>query len=214
MDNATYSLLLIGAEVGIVLVLGFIVLLVYFIRRRTSDKRYVADFIADHKVKQEERRAAMKSSMQVDSILIDEDLEKFLDKMGMSEKHLYRCVLNMFLGFDRQCLPEIRDELLNINNNWINAVQKSISNSAEIHLHQDDEASSGDAGELNKKIELLTAENKKMSGELAEAMETMEDIVKEYSLMYAGQENETMDRLSDDYDKLRKEVVSHKPDDG
>jgi len=214
MDNATYSLLLIGAEVGIVLVLGFIGLVVYFIRRRTSDKRYVADFIADHKVKQEERRAALKSSLQVDSLLIDEDLEEFLNKMGMSEKHLYRCILNMFLGFDRQCLLEIRDELLNINNNWINAVQKSITNSAEIHLNQDNEASSGDISELNKQIESLTADNKKMSGELAEAMETMEDILKEYSLMYAGQENQTMDRLSDDYDKLKKKADSHNPDGG
>ena len=214
MDNTEYPLLLIGAELGIVLVLGFIGLVVYFIRRRKSDKRYVADFIADHKVKQEERRAAMKSTMQVDSLLVNEDLEKFLDKMGMSEKHLYRCVLNMFLGFDRQCLLEIRDELLNINNNWINVVQKSISNSAEIHLNQANEASSGGVGELNKQIESLTAENKKMSGELSEAMETMEEILKEYSLMYAGQENKTMDRLSDDYDKLKKKEESLNPDDG
>ena len=213
MDNTTYSLLLIGAEIGIVLVLGLIVLVVYFIRRRTSDKRYVSDFIEDHKVKQEERRAAMKSSMQVDSILIDEDLEEFLDKMGISEKHLYRCVLNMFLGFDRKCLLEIRDELLNINNNWINAVQKSITNSAEIHLNQAKLASSGDIGELNKKIESLTADNKKMSGDLSEAMETMEEILKEYSLMYAGQENKTMDRLSADYDKLKKKDESRNKND-
>ena len=214
MDNTIYPLLLIGAEVSIVLVLGFIGLVVYFIRRRISDKRYVADFIADHKVKQEERRTAMKSSMQVDSLLVDEDLEEFLNKMGMSEKHLYRCVLNMFLGFDRRCLLEIRDELLNINNNWIDAVQKSISNSAEMHLHQASEASNGDIGELNKQIESLTADNKKVSGELAEAMETMEDIVKEYSLMYAGQENQTMDRLSDNYDQLKKKAESYNPDNG
>ena len=213
MESTTYSLLLIGAEVGIVLVLGFIGLVIYFIRRRTSDKRYVADFIADHKVKQEERRAKMKSSMQVDSILIDEDLEEFLDKMGISEKHLYRCVLNMFLGFDRKCLVEIRNELLNINNNWINAVQKSLSNSAEIHLQQANESSIENIGELNKQIESLTADNKKMSGDLAEAMETMEEILKEYSLMYAGQENETMDRLSDDYDKLKQKSDTHSSND-
>jgi len=214
MDNTIYSLLLVGAEVGVVLVLGFIVLVVYFIRRRTSDKRYVADFIADHKVKQEERRAALKSSMQVDSLLDDEDLEEFLDKMGISEKHLYRCVLNMFLGFDRKCLLEIRKEVLNINNNWIDAVQKSISNSAEIHLNQASEASSGDIGELNKQIESLAADNEKMTGDLSEAMETMEEILKEYSLMYAGQENQTMDRLSNDYDKLKKKSEPHNPDGG
>jgi len=214
MDNTLYSLLLIGAEVGVVLVLGLVVLVVYFVRRRTSDKRYVADFIAEHKVKQEQRRAALKSSMQVDSLLVDEDLEDFLDKMGMSEKHLYRCVLNMFLGFDRKCLLEIRKEVLNINNNWIDAVQKSISNSAEMHLSQASEASSEDIKELNKQIESLTADNKKMAGDLSEAMETMEEILKEYSLMYAGQENQTMDRLSDDYDKLKSKAESHNTDGG
>ncbi|MCK4742393.1 MAG: hypothetical protein KAT25_01095 [Sulfuriflexus sp.] len=209
MDEALDSLLLIGAEVGAVLILGFIALVVYFIRRRASDKRYVTDFIADHKSKQEERRSAIKTSMQADSLLIDEDLENFLNKMGLSEKHLYRCVLNMFLGFDRKCFSEIRTELLNINNNWIDAVQKSISNSAEMHLHQAKEASGGDIEGLNKQLESLTADNKKMASELAEAMETMEDIVKEYSLMYAGQENQTMERLSKDYDELKKKSESY-----
>ena len=62
---------------------------------------------------------------------------------------------------------------------------------------------------MNDKIDELTTENTKIAVDLAEAMETMEDIVKEYSLMYAGQENETMDRLSDDYQKLKNKSDSH-----
>lgn len=212
MGEGMSSLLLIGAELGAILVLGFIMLVVYFIRRRSSDKRYVANFIADHKGQQAERREAMKSSMQLDSLLTDEDLEKFLDKMNSSEKYLYKHILNMYLGFDRKCLPEIRTELSIINDNWINTVQKSVSNAAELHMQQASQASGDEVGKLNKQIEELTADNNKISGDLAEAMETMEDIVKEYSLMYAGQENQTMDRLSDDYDKLKEKSDSHKED--
>jgi len=213
MTDSMSSLLLLGAEFGLILILIFIGLLIYFFRRRSADKRYVSEFIAEHKNKQAERREAMRESMKEDSLLIDEDLESHLDKMSSSEKKLYKRILNMYLGFDRKCMPEIREELLVINDSWMDAMRLGIANAADTQLEVARQLSSEEVEELNAKIESLSADKEKMAGELAEAMETMEDIVKEYSLMYAGQENPTMDRLSADYDNLKKKSDAHSNED-
>jgi len=204
------SLLLLGAEFGLILVLIFIVGIVYFLRRRKADKRYVYDFIAEHKSTQIERREEAKALMKTSSLLSDENIEVFLDSIHASENRLYKKILNMYLGFDRNCLPDIRDDLSEMNNNWIETVKNNIKDAVEIHMNEMGSVSNENVEELNNKIDVLTTDNKKIASELAEAMETMEDIVKEYSLMYAGQENPTMDRLSDDYDKLKKKSDSHK----
>ena len=91
-------------------------------------------------------------------------------------------------------------------------MRQSIKHAAETQLQEGGEVSSENVNELNEKIDTLTTDNLKIAGELAEAMTTMEDIVKEYSLMYAGQENPTMDRLSKDYDKLKKKSDSYNED--
>jgi len=207
------SLLLLGAEFGLILVLVFIVAIVYFLRRRKADKRYVDDFIAEHKRTQIERREEAKTLIKAISLLSDENIEVFLDSIHVSENRLYKKILNMYLGFDRNCLSDIRDDLSEMNRNWIKTVKDNIKDAVEIHINEMGSLSNENAEELNNKIDDLTKDNKKIASELAEAMETMEDIVKEYSLMYAGQENPTMDRLSDDYDKLKKKSDSHKEED-
>ena len=209
MNETINTLLLLSAEFGLVLILVFIISLVYFLKRRKADKRYVADFISEHKNTQIERREAIKSLLQSSSLLTDDNIEIFLDGIKASENRLYKKILNMYLGFDRKCLSDIRDELSNMNRNWVDTVNNSIKNAVEVHMKETGSASSENVEELNNKIDSLTIDNKKIAAELAEAMETMEDIVKEYSLMYAGQENPTMDRLSEDYDKLKKKSDSH-----
>ena len=212
MSNIMSTFLLLGAEFGLILVIFFIGITIVFFRRRNADKRYVADFISNHKKTQVERRNEIKASMQEDSLLAENQVEELLDNMNASERNLYKKILNMYLGFDRKCFSEIREELLAINNTWITAMRQSIKHAAETQLQEGGEVSSENVNELNEKIDTLTTDNLKIAGELAEAMTTMEDIVKEYSLMYAGQENPTMDRLSKDYDKLKKKSDSYNED--
>jgi len=203
MSEATSTLIIIGAEFGVVLLLIFITGLVLFFKRRASDKRYVASFIAEHKQNQSVRRDEMRDKMLSESLLTGEELEQFLDMVGSSERKLYKRILNMYLGFDRKCLSDIRDELSEMNERWMETVQKNIN------LMPEGGVSEEKVQELNNKIDALTAENTKIAEELSEAMETMEDIVKEYSLMYAGQESPKMDKLSDDYQKLKDKSDSY-----
>jgi len=203
MNEATSTMVFIAAEFGAVLLVLFIIALVLFLKRRVSDKRYVAEFIAEHKKNHVERRDAMRERMTTDFLLTDDELDEFLENVTASERKLYKRILNMYLGFDRQCLSEVRNDLSEMNNNWIETIQKNISQFPEGSIPEEK------LQELNDKIDELTAENSKIASDLTEAMVTMEDIVKEYSLMYAGQENETMDKLSDDYQKLKDKSDSH-----
>jgi len=204
MNEATSTLMIIAAEFGVVLLLLFIVVLVLFLKRRASDKRYVANFILEHKKSHVDKRDNMREKMLADSLLSEDDLDAFLDNVGSAERKLYKRILNMYLGFERQCLSGIRNEILEINNSWIETLQKNISMIPESSVAEEK------VQELKGKINELTNENAKIASDLAEAMETMEDIVKEYSLMYARQENDTMDKLSDDYQKLKDKSDSHK----
>ena len=203
MDEATSTLVIIGAEIGAVLLLLFVIFLVVFLRRRAEDKRYVANFIAEHKEAHAEKREGMRNKLASDSLLSDSELDELVDQVASSERKLYKRILNMYLGFDRKCLNDIREELAEMNQRWIETIEKNIS------LMPEGAVSEEEVEKLNKEIESLTAENSKIAAELSEAMVTMEDIVKEYSLMYAGQENETMERLSEDYQKLKDKADSH-----
>ena len=203
MNETTSTMIFVAAEFGAVLLIFFIIALVLFLKRRASDKRYVAAFIAEHKKNHADRRDAMREKMASDSLLSEEDLDDFLDNVTASEKKLYKRILNMYLGFDRQCLSEIRDDLSDMNITWIDTVKKNIGSIPAGSIPEEK------VQELNDKIDELTSENTKIAADLAEAMVTMEDIVKEYSLMYAGQENETMDQLSDDYQKLKNKSDAH-----
>ena len=203
MNETMSTMIFIAAEFGVILLILFVVALILFLRRRASDKRYVASFIAAHKQNQADNRDSMREKMLADTLLGEDELDKFLDMVGTSERKLYKRILNMYLGFDRKCFSEIRDELLHMNNRWIDTLQKNIT------LISESSVSEERVQELNDTIDKLTAKNKKITTELAEAMETMEDIVKEYSLMYAGQETEKMDKLSDDYKKLKDKSDSH-----
>jgi len=204
VSEATSTMIFVAAEFGGIILLLFIIAIFLFVKRRASDKRYVANFIAEHKQTHAERRESMREKMLAGTPVNDEVMDEVLDDVSASEKRLYKRVLNMYLGFDRQCITDIRDEMSEMNHKWIDTLNKSLNQLPEGTVSEEE------VQELNNTISELTAENTKISSDLAEAMETMEDIVKEYSLMYAGQENETMDKLSDNYQKLKDKAESHK----
>jgi len=213
MNETMSTLLLLGAELGVILIVTFVGLVVFYIRRRRNDKRYVASFIDEHKNSREERREAVKESIKSCLPLVDDDMEEFLDKISSSERKLYKNVLNMYLGFERQCLADIRDELSATNDNWVSVIEKSVQQAVDEHIQNAALANNSNESELENEIVSLKEDKNKLAAELAEAMETMEDIVKEYSLMYAGQENTKMDKLSDDYNKLKSKSDAHSKED-
>jgi len=203
MSEAMSTLIIISAEFGVVLLILFVMLVVMFIKRRTSDKQYVTSFIADHKSSQAGKQNEMRELMASESLLSGKDLDQFLNDIALLERKLYKRILNMYLGFDRKCLPEIRHVLSQLNQSWIGTLQKNKN------ILSSENASEETTHGLKSKIDVLTAENLKINSELTEAMETMEDILKEYSLMYAGQGNEKMDKLSNDFQKLKDKSNLH-----
>jgi hypothetical protein len=57
----------------------------------------------------------------------------------------------------------------------------------------------------------LKKENETMRKELAEAMKSMEEMLKEYSLLYADRDdkNEAMERLSGEYEEIKSRTKEH-----
>ena len=203
MNDVMTSALVLGAELGAIALVIFVIALIFYWRRKKNDKGYVSDFVSTYKEDMEAQRKGMREALAAKCFLEGKDASEFIERMDDVEKKLYKNILNMYMGHDRSNLEDIRGDVAGINEEWLKATQKSISNAMENSV---DDA---EIQALTTEIDDLKAENARMAAELEEAMQTMEDIVKEYSLMYAGQENEKMDQLSGEYNRLKEKADSH-----
>jgi len=204
MNEITTSALVLGAELGAIALIIFVIVLLFYWRRKKNDKGYVNNFVSTYKEDMDAQREDMRDVLASKCFMKGKDASDFIERMDDVEKKLYKNVLNMYMGYDRANLEDIRGDVAGINEEWLKATQKSISNAME-NTVDDTEIQA-----LTQEINDLKAENTRIASELEEAMTTMEEIVKEYSLMYAGQENEKMDELSGEYNRLKEKSDSHK----
>jgi len=203
MNEIMTSALVLGAELGAIVLVIFIIVLVLYWRRKKGDKGYVNNFVSTYKEDMDAQREMMREVLASKCFLKGDDANEFIERMDEVEKKLYKNILNMYMGYDRSNLEDIRSDVAGINEEWLKATQISI-----------DKAMGGKVDDaeiqtLTQEINELKEENARIAAELEEAMQTMEDIVKEYSLMYAGQENEKMDQLSGEYNRLKEKSDAH-----
>jgi len=206
MNEITTSALVLGAELGAIVLIIFVVVLFVYWRRKKGDKGYVNNFVSTYKEDMDSQREVMKEILASKCFLEGKDANEFIERMDDVEKKLYKNILNMYMGYDRSNLEDIRGDVAGINEEWLKATEKSISNAME------NKVDDAEIQALTQEINDLKEENARIAAELEEAMETMEDIVKEYSLMYAGQGNEKMDKLSSEYNRLKEKSDGYKED--
>jgi len=204
MNDSLTTLTLVGSEIGAVLIVFFIFIAVIFVKKRRANKGRVKAFIEDYKNALPEKRAKMKNSLESDCSIVGDDCESLLNTLANSEKKLYKHLLNMYMGYERDSLQDIERGVNNLSELWVGTMMESIRKAAENSTVGKEEIA-----RLETELETLKGENERIAIEFSGAMTTMEEILKEYSLMYAGQENEKMDGLSDDYEKIKKKSDGH-----
>lgn len=204
MSDSLTTLALVGSEIGAILIFLFAVIILVFVNRRRENKGRVKLFIDNYKEQLPEQRAKLKKSLETECSVVGEDCEKFLNTLAGSEKKLYKHLLNMYMGYERDSLEDIQRGVNRLSELWITAMMENIRKAAENSTVGKEEIE-----RLEVELGSLQEEKERIAIEFSGAMTTMEEILKEYSLMYAGQENKKMDELSEDYNEIKKKADSH-----
>lgn len=205
MTETTLTMLILGAELGGIVLLVFLVFMLVLLRRKRSDKQYVAEFISSYKKALPEQTRDFKNRLENHFYVIGEDADEVLDNLSNTETRLHKRILNLYLGNHRKCLADIRKDVTALNENWMLIMNESLTNAAEVHGESEAFAKiQQDYAELKK-------ENTAMREELAEAMSSMEEMLKEYSLLYADRDdkNETMEKLAGEYQEIKTKTERH-----
>jgi len=198
-------MLILGAELGGIVLLVFLVFMLVLLRRKRSDKQYVAEFISSYKKALPEQTRDFKNRLENHFYVIGEDADEVLDNLSDTETRLHKRILNLYLGNHRKCLADIRKDVAALNENWMLIMNESLTNAAEVL------GKSEAITQMQQDYTELKKENTAMREELAEAMSSMEEMLKEYSLLYADRDdkNEAMERLSDEYEEIKTKTERH-----
>lgn len=205
MSETTLTMLILGAELGGIVLLVFLVFMLVLLRRKRSDKQYVAEFISGYKKALPEQTRDFKNRLENHFYVIGEDADEVLNNLSDTETRLHKRILNLYLGNHRKCLADIRKDVTALNENWLMIMNESLTNAAEVL------GKSGTITQMQQDYTELKKENMAMREELAEAMSSMEEMLKEYSLLYADRDdkNETMEKLAGEYQEIKTKTERH-----
>lgn len=208
MSEANLTMLILGAEFGGLVFLIGVVLVFFIFKRKRSDKEYVADFISSYKKDLPKRIEGVKGRLESSYYVVGEDADEALSKISDTETRLHKRILNLYLGNDRKCLPEIRNDVISLNERWLEVMASSLANAADV-LGKTELIS-----QMQNEHIKLENENKTLRTELNEAMKSMEEMLKEYSLLYAERDdkNENMERLAGEYNEIKERTEAKNSD--
>lgn len=217
MTEIDYSAMILLAEIAIFLAVVAGAVSYVLIRRRRKKQKMVKNFILEFKTENDSRTAnvtdILREFRKYDEVIAAE----MANVIRQHEKNLYKNVLNMLLDSNKVDMETI-DKSVKLLMNSCLEVQNSEQYEREIREIAEANAAKGvelEAGQIiveEKEMDRLQDRNKKLyqeneriNAELKNAMETMEEVMKEYTAMYAGQ-NPKMESLSQKVDKIKEKM--------
>jgi len=181
MNEVITGLLVVLSQVGVVLALAAVIIIFVVIRRKQKDSSLCKHFIDLLKQKEGSRKDKLVESLQKVHQMDDVQAGQTAKSMLGCEKKIYNHVLKLFMGHDRDALGEVKKDV----ENMANAYRKLISNAEAVTVDHD----SGNPkllAQLRSSMKQVTAERDKIQEDLDEAMQSMENMLKEYTQMYSG----------------------------
>lgn len=181
MTESLTSMLVIFSEIGILLVLVAFVVVFLMLRRKNRENVLARHFV--EKLKQDEvtRKQNLMTILQKVHEMDANLATKTAEAMLGCEKQIYNRVLRMFLGKDRESLPQLQKDV----ENMATAYRKLVDTAQNTTVVEHNENPKMHA-QLRAQIKQITAERDKVQKDLDEAMISMENMLKEYTQMYSG----------------------------
>ena len=181
MTESLTSMLVIFSEVGILLALGAFVFVFLMLRRKNRENTLARHFVEQLKQNEETRKHTLMDILQKVHEMDENLATKTAQAMLGCEKQIYNRVLRMFLGKDRDCLPQLQKDVENMA-----AAYRKLVDTVQTNTVVERDENPKVHAQLRGQMKQITAERDKLQKDLDEAMVSMENMLKEYTQMYSG----------------------------
>ena len=176
MNEFITGLLVIFSQLGVVLAIAAVVAIFLLIRRKQKDNSLCKRFIALLKQKEGPRKDKLVEALKKVHEMGDEQADKTAKSMLGCEKKIYNHVLKLFMGHERDALGEVQKDVEHLASVYTKLISK-VENT-EVVEHGE---SPKHNAQLRAAIKQLTAERDKLQEDMDEAMQSMENMLKEYT---------------------------------
>lgn len=181
MNESLTGMLVIFSEVGAMLALVFVIFLIYIARRNHKDRLYAKTFVENLHQHEAKRHDDIVHVLEKVNKMDHEQALKTAHGMLTCEKQIYNRVLKIFLGHDRDGLTQLQKDVENMAN-----VYRKLNDTVETTKVVERGENPKQSAALRTQVKQLENEKAKLEKDLAESMQSMENMAKEYTLMYAG----------------------------
>lgn len=191
--NPLIAVFIIEGLVGLALLgIAFIVLLI----RRTRKERTAVDLFIRRRMQTQPARHQELSDLLTQACDLEEEkLRNILAEIDQREKALYRSIVQLFLNRDVGVLPDIEQRARALSEPFCNLLLASNE-----HRTANQELTAAVA-RADQEIDRLKAESQRLSGQLSLAMQTMDEVSKEYSKMFGAS------KPSEELEQSRKKML-------
>jgi DNA repair exonuclease SbcCD ATPase subunit len=183
MNETLTSFLVVFSEIGLLLALVAIIIAFFVLRRKHRDNVLARQVVETLRESEGARKANLMDIMQKVHDMDEEFAEQTAQAMLSSEKRIYNRVLKIFLGHERNGITDLQRDVENMATTY----RKLIDSIKAMHVT---EVERGDnpkrEAQMRLHIKQLEAEKQKLQEDLDESMASMENMLKEYTQMYAG----------------------------
>lgn len=208
MQDIFTGLLYVFSELGAVLLLLFFFLAWKLVKRKVNNKNHVKDFMGSYNDRKSENTSSIISSFKTACNIEDETAKKLAGSINASERKLYRRVLNLILGNEKNNLFEIQKDMVGLSESWMGVLKIAAKSTAEVGESKVDNA------HLSKQNEFLKSENSRLSdnylhvrSRLQTAVELLENLVKEYSMLYSeGESSQIVEAIEEELNEMKRSM--------
>lgn len=181
MNESLIGFLVLFSEIGGVLAVGIIIFGICRLRRDRHERQVAKKFVDSLRKHETGRREQLMEILQKTNFMDAEQATTSAKAMMDGEKRIYNRFLMMFLGHERDDLARIQKDVENLAATY----RRILENVDATKIVERGENPKLNA-QLRHQIKQLENEKAKLEKDLAEAMNSMENMLKEYTQMYSG----------------------------
>jgi len=206
MRDIMASALIIVSEFAFVLALGFGLVVYKFTSRQRKDHNQAKCFVEKLRKKEPEKNSKRIDTLKEKYHLDDDAIQVYIERLTAREKSVYRKIINIYLGKERETLEQFDDEIDALLESClvpvddISKLPSSDKDSVEIEVGSEQVAA------LTEENTSLKTEKENLLVELDAMKEQSAEMMAEYTMMYGKQGEKERQKVELERDKVKKEL--------
>ncbi len=183
MSEAVTSLLVIFSEAAVLLTIVISLIIFFVIRRGRRDKVLAKTLVESIKKNESQRIERLREILEKVHHLDEASAKHGVVEILNCEKNLYSRIIKLFLGRDRNGITKINKDVESLTESYRQLAKVVEAGEVEKYHSEDNPLIQA---QLRTQLKKLEKENTRLERDLNEAMESMDSMLKEYTLMYSG----------------------------